>query len=353
MSVTIRLEIMERMERLRSGGATYPQIAAAFGVTTDQAWRAVTKALPSLRRAMAAEAAATHPDRIDEFGIPRVVRGVFGMGLHAVVWTPELDAYIRGRREDGAGDAVISAELGVCQATVAKRRRVLGLANFAAEQDPKQRLAAAEIKAARVALMRADGMERAEIVAALGVTNGQYDAMARLHATRENRTRRFAEGRELRASAPSVQRSGARGAVTWTAEMDCWVSGLVNAGTPVETISASLGISPRLLRRRIKAGHIVIAPKPAKPEPARPERGYDPLPAGHPVAWSVLTEAMTREDGSPIFGAFSRQTIQIGQRRAEGVAVAAFVPPAATPAPGRAPQAHTAGNRGEDWRLAA
>lgn len=76
--------------------------------------------------------------------------------------------------------------------------------------------------------------------------------------------------------------------LVWTGLRDGILRTLREQGMSWECVAAAMGISRWTAIGRAKALGL-HAPLPRPPRPPVPERGEAPLPAGHPIAWAVLT----------------------------------------------------------------
>ena len=81
--------------------------------------------------------------------------------------------------------------------------------------------------------------------------------------------------------------------LVWTAAQDTQIRRLRAEGASWDTIAAILGFN----RWTVKRGRRIGAPPPPRefvPPPEDPSR--DPLPAGHPRSWGVITSGTLLED---------------------------------------------------------
>jgi hypothetical protein len=78
--------------------------------------------------------------------------------------------------------------------------------------------------------------------------------------------------------------------LVWTELRDRALRTLREQGKSWDLIATALGMSrwAAIERARAIGAHIPLPPRPPRPE--KGPGGREPLPAGHPLAWQVLTE---------------------------------------------------------------
>lgn len=72
----------------------------------------------------------------------------------------------------------------------------------------------------------------------------------------------------------------------WTEDRDSCLRRLRAEGASWDRIAATLGISRW---SAIERGRLLGAVAPPRPPPPPPDLGREPLPAGHPTSWNLLT----------------------------------------------------------------
>jgi hypothetical protein len=77
--------------------------------------------------------------------------------------------------------------------------------------------------------------------------------------------------------------------LVWTDLRDAVLATLRQQGLSWDVVAAAMGISRWAAIERAKriGAHLPLPPRP--PRPPASERNREPLPAGHPIAWQVLT----------------------------------------------------------------
>jgi hypothetical protein len=102
-------------------------------------------------------------------------------------------------------------------------------------------------------------------------------------------------------ASPASNRIRAVRRITWTEVADSRLTRMRGEGASLRAMAAAFGLSRSAIAERASRLGLVLptrAPDVAKPTPPNPELQRDPLPAGHPISWGLIT-AGTCLEGTP------------------------------------------------------
>ena len=91
--------------------------------------------------------------------------------------------------------------------------------------------------------------------------------------------------------------------IVWSDAQDSQIRRLRMEGASWDGIAASLGLSRWAI---IERGRRIGARSPVREAPVPEDRGRDPLPAGHPRSWNVITGGTVLENTPYPLPVFSR-----------------------------------------------